>query len=76
MSPDTTAMAIYVVMGRDTSDALGMIHECKNVEALELLLSMLTTKGSVCTDEALNTLMAGPTKRRLDYLKGVHGKTR
>lgn len=65
------AIGIYAVMARDVSDALDMILECNDIEVLELLHAMLVTKGRPNTDHELNALMAGPTKRRLDKLKGT-----
>jgi len=44
----------------------------RDVEVLELLYAMLTNEGSEKTDRELNALMAGPTKRRLDALKGTN----
>ena len=73
-SASREALGIYVVMSRDPSDAMDMINECKDVEVIEMLYAMLVTKGNPNTDHELNDLMAGPTKRRLDELKGVpHG---
>lgn len=66
---DRHAVAIYAVMERDPSDALDMINECVSVRTIELLYAMLTTKGGAKTDHALNELMTGPVKRRLDALK-------
>lgn len=68
---DADAVGIYVVMTRDWSDALEMINECNEVRTLETLYTMLTTKGRPNTDQELNDLMAGPTKRRLDALTGA-----
>ena len=64
------ALAIYVVMGRDVSDALDMISECEDRVVLDFLLKMLTTPGSAKTDSELNALMAGPVQRRLEKLSG------
>lgn len=68
MSSDTTALAIYVVMSRDASDALDMIAECKNSEALRLLHGMLTATGNPDTDHGLNTIFVRPVRQRLDQL--------
>jgi hypothetical protein len=68
---DKHAVAIYAVMARDASDALDMIIECESVRTLETLHAMLTRRGGPNTDNELNEIMAGPTKRRLDALKGA-----
>ena len=65
------AIGIYAVMARDPVDAIDMINECKDVAVLETLHAMLVLKGNPNTDHELNDLMAGPTKRRLDLLKGA-----
>ena len=70
---DRHALAIYVMMSRDIEDALDEINECDNVRCLETLHAMLTTRGGPNTDHELNEIMAGPTKRRLDVLKGTAG---
>jgi hypothetical protein len=68
---DREAIGIYAVMARDPMDALDMINECKDVQVLETLHAMLVLKGNPNTDEELNDIMEGPTKRRLDKLKGI-----
>lgn len=68
---DLAAVGIYAVMARDVSDALDMLNECNDVRTLETLHTMLTTKGRPNTDQELNDLMAGPTKRRLDAVRGT-----
>ena len=57
--------------GACQTDAIDMINECKDVAVLETLHAMLVLKGNPNTDHELNDLMAGPTKRRLDLLKGA-----
>lgn len=75
MSAEQDALAIYVVAGRDVSDALDMILECEDVDTIDFLHKMLTCKGTGRTDVELNELLAGPTKRRLDKLNEAnHGK--
>lgn len=65
------AVIIYAVMARDPSDAIDMINECVDVHVLETLHQMLTmNKDRPNTDHELNDLMAGPTKHRLDEVKG------
>ena len=71
MPSDQTALAIYVVMARDVSDALEMIQECQDREAQELLQAMLTAIGNPNTDQKLNALFARPVSQRLDQLGGL-----
>lgn len=68
---DLVAVGIYGAMGHDVSDAVDMINECGDVRTLETLHAMLTTEGRPDTDQELNDLMAGPTKRRLDIVRGT-----
>jgi hypothetical protein len=70
MPSDQTALAIYVVMARDVGDALEMIQECQDREALGLLQAMLTATGNPDTDQELNALFARPVSQRLDQLGG------
>lgn len=66
---DRRAVGIYVVMGRDPTDALEMINDCSDVRVLDTLHKMLTNNGSGQTDKELNALMAGPVARRLSRVK-------
>lgn len=68
---DLAAVGIYAVMARDIEDAIDMVNECTDVRTLETLHTMLTTKGRPNTDQELNDLFAGPTKRRLEEVKGT-----
>ena len=70
MPSDQTALAIYVVMGRDVCDAIEMIQECQDREALRLLHAMLTATGNPDTDQELNALFARPVSQRLAQLGG------
>lgn len=65
-----TALAIYVVMARDPGDALEMIQECGDREALSLLQGMLTVTGNPDTDHGLNNIFVRPVSQRLDQLGG------
>ena len=67
---DQTALAIYIVMGRDAVDALDMIQECQDREALSLLQDMLTATGNQDTDHGLNALFVRPVSQRLTRLAG------
>ncbi len=69
-SSDQTALAIYVVMARDIGDALEMIQECQDREALGLLQAMLIATGNPDTDQELNALFVRPVGARLDQLGG------
>lgn len=62
---DNKALGIYVVAARDWSDALEMIQECEDVEALSLLLKMLENPGGPDTDVELNKLFQEPVRRQL-----------
>lgn len=64
-----TALGIYVVAGRDWSDALDMIAECTDVAELTTLLAMFENPGGPETDVELNALMVEPVRRRLVALK-------
>jgi hypothetical protein len=70
MTPNSakTAVGLYAVMARDTIDALEMIQECLDIEALQLLLDMLLATGTARTDTTLNALFVEPVKRRLASL--------
>jgi len=70
MAHEHKAILIYAAAGRDVGDALDMILECQEPAVLEFLYKMLTAKGSENTDVALNKLLAGPVKRRLNTLNG------
>jgi hypothetical protein len=70
LMPSETALAIYVVMARDVGDALEMIEECQDREALGLLQAVLTATGNPDTDQELNALFARPVSQRLDQLGG------
>jgi hypothetical protein len=69
-SSDQTALAIYIVMARDAGDALEMIQECQDREALGLLQAMLTATGNPDTDQELNSFFVRPVSQRLDQLGG------
>jgi len=68
---DQHALAIYAMMARDIEDALDEVYACDNIRCLETLYAILTTRGGPNTDDELNAIMAGPTKRRLETLKGA-----
>ena len=68
MTSDQTALAIYAVMARDAMDALDMIQECQDQEALSLLHAMLAATGNPNTDHGLNALFVRPVRQRLDQL--------
>ena len=70
VTSDQTALAIYIVMARDAVDALDMIQECQDREALGLLQAMLTATGNPDTDQGLNALFVRPVRQRLDQLGG------
>ncbi len=63
--PNGTALGIYVVMARYWSDALDMIQECEDKDALEMLLAMLTLEAPKDDDRKLNELFIEPVKRRI-----------
>ena len=65
---DRVALSIYVVAGRDPIDAIEMLGDCNDWVAVDMLLQMLTGKGSTATDRELNAIFVGPVSRRLDQL--------
>lgn len=60
------ALAIYVVMARDWSDALEMVGECDDRECLQTLLEMLEEgTNNSAEDRELNEAFAPIVARRL-----------
>lgn len=68
-SSENTAISIYAVMARDVCDAIELIQECGDREALAMLLQMLELEREAAdTDVKLNRLFVDPVKRRLSIL--------
>lgn len=65
---EQTALGIYVVMARDSVDALEMIQKCGDREALTLLALLVNTETN-CIDLGLNVIFVDPIERRMNELK-------
>lgn len=66
---EAVAVAIYGMMGQNLDEAIDMIQGCKNLKALRLLQSLLTTKGPPGTDYVLNGTFAPIVQKRLSKLE-------
>lgn len=68
MKHHSEALAIYVIMARDWSDALEMIQECSDRKVLDTLLAMLKDDRRSDTNRELNALFVEPVERRIAAL--------
>lgn len=69
---DRMALAIYVAMDRDFTEALDMLNGCEDLDALDTLYKMLTTENEEQSEEnrELNGKMAERVHGRLCILRG------